>query len=90
MGGVKYNDLKKEYNFKNKDLEPLPVQNKHLDKNLEVHYLGYYLKWTPQECYYYAVKNCGFRPRPFRTKEHTASITVLMIKLMIFIISPLL
>ncbi len=69
LGGVKYNDLKKEYNFKNKDLEPfLPVQNKHLDKNLEVHYLGYYLKWTPQECYYYAVKNCGFRPRPFRTQ----------------------
>ena len=29
--------------------------------------MGYYLKWIPQEVYYYAVENCGFRPRPFRT-----------------------
>ena len=32
-----------------------------------MHYLGYYLKWTPQETFYYSVENCGFRPRPFRT-----------------------
>ena len=30
--------------------------------------MGYYLKWIPQETYYYAVKNCKFRPRPFRTE----------------------
>ena len=36
--------------------------------NIEVHYLGYYLKWIPQETFYYAVENCGFRPRPFRTQ----------------------
>ena len=36
--------------------------------NLEIHYLGYFLKWVPQECFYYAVENCGFRPRPFRTQ----------------------
>ena len=35
---------------------------------LEVHYLGYYLKWIPQETFYYAVENCNFRPRPFRTE----------------------
>jgi len=69
LGGVNYNDLKNDYNLKNKDLDFfLPVESNHLDKNLEVHYLGYYLKWTPQECYYYAVENCGFRPRPFRTQ----------------------
>jgi len=33
-----------------------------------VHYLGYYLKWTPQEVYYYAVENTGFKARPFRTQ----------------------
>ena len=33
---------------------------------IQIHYLGYYLKWS-QEAYYYAVKNTGFRPRPFRT-----------------------
>ena len=37
-------------------------------KNIEVHYLGYYLKWTPQETFYYSVENCNFRPRPFRTQ----------------------
>jgi len=40
-----------------------------LDKaNIEVHYLGYYLKWTPQEVYYYAVENTGFKARPHRTQ----------------------
>ena len=43
----------------------LDVYNK---KNLEIHYLGYYLKWTPQEVYYYATENTGFNPRPFRTQ----------------------
>jgi hypothetical protein len=35
---------------------------------IEVHYLGYYLKWVPQEVYYYAVENTGFKARPFRTQ----------------------
>ena len=35
---------------------------------IEVHYLGYYLKWTPQESYYYAVESTGFQARPFRTQ----------------------
>ena len=35
---------------------------------LEVHYLGYYLRWIPQEAFYYSVENCNFRPRPFRTQ----------------------
>ncbi len=69
LGGVSIKDLKNEYNFKHNELEPfLPVSTDQLDENLEVHYLGYYLKWIPQECYYYSVENCGFRPRPFRTQ----------------------
>ena len=35
---------------------------------IEVHYLGYYLKWIPQESYYYAIEKTGFEPRPFRTQ----------------------
>ena len=35
---------------------------------IEVHYLGYYLRWTPQEAYYYAVENTGFVARPIRTQ----------------------
>src|SRR5690606_4985594 len=35
---------------------------------IEVHYLGYYLKWDPQECYYYAVEHTGFQASPQRTE----------------------
>ena len=34
----------------------------------EVRYLGYYLKWTPQWAYYYAVENLGFEANPERTE----------------------
>jgi hypothetical protein len=34
---------------------------------VEVHYLGYYLKWHPQSCYYYAVEHGGFQAAPERT-----------------------
>ncbi|MDB2324445.1 N-acetyl sugar amidotransferase [Alphaproteobacteria bacterium] len=36
--------------------------------NTKVHYLGYYLKWTPQECYYYSVDNVKFEANPERTE----------------------
>ncbi|MFM7308685.1 MAG: N-acetyl sugar amidotransferase, partial [Actinomycetota bacterium] len=32
-----------------------------------VHYLGYYLKWHPQSCYYYAFEHGGFEASPERT-----------------------
>ena len=35
---------------------------------IEVHYLGYYLKWDPQECFYYAAENTGFSPNTERTQ----------------------
>ena len=35
---------------------------------IEVHYLGYYLKWDPQECFYYAAENTGFSPNSERTQ----------------------
>ena len=37
-------------------------------KNIEFHYLGYYLKWVPQECYYYSVENTKFEANPVRTE----------------------
>jgi len=47
----------------------LPLQSEELNNfQLEVHYLGYYLRWIPQETFYYAVENSNFRPRPFRTE----------------------
>lgn len=70
LGGVAISDLILKYGLDLCDLMPyLPATAEDYAKsNIEVHYLGYYLKWTPQESYYYAVENTGFQARPFRTQ----------------------
>lgn len=70
LGGVSVKDLVSKYGVDMADLRSyLPAEPGELaDSNIEVHYLGYYLKWTPQEVYYYAVENTGFKARPFRTQ----------------------
>jgi N-acetyl sugar amidotransferase len=70
LGGVSLRELKEKYNLTIGDLSSfLPADAAELEKSkIEVHYLGYYLKWTPQEVYYYAVENTGFKARPFRTQ----------------------
>jgi N-acetyl sugar amidotransferase len=35
---------------------------------VEVHYLGYYVRWTPQENYYYASEHIGFEANAERTE----------------------
>ena len=69
IGGNKVEDILKIKKFSKKDLEPyLPPTDKEIGTfPMEVHYLGYYIKWVPQETFYYSVENCGFKPRPFRT-----------------------
>jgi len=37
-------------------------------KQIKVHYLGYYLKWIPQDNYYYSVEHTGFKPNDQRTE----------------------
>ena len=70
LGGLSLNELENDYKLKKRELNQfMPAEYNLIEKNkIEVHYLGYYLKWIPQETYYYSVKNCGFRPRPFRTQ----------------------
>ena len=70
LAGVKIPELIEKYDVRLSDLLTyLPPTAAELEKsNIEVHYLGYYLKWTPQEVYYYAVENTGFKARPFRTQ----------------------
>ena len=70
LGGVALGDLIKHHNLTYADLYTfLPPTIEEINKsNTEVHYLGYYLKWVPQEVYYYAVENTGFKARPFRTQ----------------------
>jgi N-acetyl sugar amidotransferase len=70
LGGVSIKELMEDYKVPLNDLLSfLPADADELEKSkIEVHYLGYYLKWTPQEVYYYAVENTGFKARPFRTQ----------------------
>jgi N-acetyl sugar amidotransferase len=70
LAGVTIRDLIEKYKVRISDLMAyLPPKIEELEQsNIEVHYLGYYLKWTPQEVYYYAVENTGFKARPFRTQ----------------------
>lgn len=70
LAGVSVPELMEKYDIRLSDvLTFLPPKAEVLEKaSIEVHYLGYYLKWTPQEVYYYAVENTGFKARPFRTQ----------------------
>jgi N-acetyl sugar amidotransferase len=70
LGGVSVNELINKYELSLNDLEPyLPLKKSEIENSrIQVYYLGYYLKWLPQEAYYYAVKNTGFKARPFRTQ----------------------
>ena len=69
LGGVSLSELKLDFNFKNADFEHyMPIDpQKVIDKKIEVHYLGYYVRWHPQSAYYYAVENGDFEPSPERT-----------------------
>lgn len=69
LGGVSIAELKQEYGVADQDLIPyLPANPADLERNkVEVHYLGYYLKWHPQSCYYYSVEHGGFEASPERT-----------------------
>jgi len=70
LAGVSVRELMEQHNIRLADLMTfLPCHHDELAKSeIEVHYLGYYLRWTPQEAYYYAVENTDFRARPFRTQ----------------------
>jgi N-acetyl sugar amidotransferase len=69
LGGVSVSDLKKQFGVEEYDLQPyLPADPEIIkEKKVAVHYLGYYLKWHPQSCYYYAVEHGGFQAAPERT-----------------------
>lgn len=69
LGGTSLADLKQHFGVEDYELQPyLPANPDDIArKKVEVHYLGYYLKWHPQSCYYYAVEHGGFQASPERT-----------------------
>src|SRR3989338_6423786 len=70
LAGVPIPELKEKYGLTLNDLSSyLPVNLGDIENaKVEVQYLGYYLKWIPQEVYYYSVEHTGFQPNQFRTE----------------------
>ena len=68
LGGSSLSELY-EMGLKKGDLSPyFPVSsNLIVENNIQIHYLGYYIKWHPQNAYYYSVENGGFESSPERT-----------------------
>ena len=69
LGGESVPDLQALFGLDLCDIEPyLPANPKDLEEvGTSVHYLGYYLKWHPQSCYYFASEHGGFEASPERT-----------------------
>jgi hypothetical protein len=67
LSGLSVPDLMENFNLTLNDLQPYLPIGKQSTNGMEVHYLGYYLKWHPQSAYYYAVEHGGFEAAPERT-----------------------
>jgi N-acetyl sugar amidotransferase len=70
LAGVSVRELVERHGLSLNDLTAFlpPDYGRLEERRVEVHYLGYYLKWTPQEAYYYAVDHTGFAANPARTE----------------------
>lgn len=69
LSGISLGEIVDRYGIAPFELQQyMPIDREvYESKKIEVHYLGYYLKWHPQSAYYFAVENGGFIPSPERT-----------------------
>ena len=70
LGGVSVKELIEKHGLCLNDLLPyLPMDPDEVEKaGIQVHYMGYYEKWDPQEAYYFSVEKVGFEPNDQRTE----------------------
>ena len=70
FGGISGGQLIKDYGVNPVDLNAyLPINGSVVEqKKIRFHYLGYFLKWDPQECYYFSVDKVNFEANPVRTE----------------------
>jgi N-acetyl sugar amidotransferase len=69
LGGTSVDSLLNDYKVSRTDLDLYtPADPNAIEEaGVKIHYLGYYLKWHPQEAYYYAHENGDFEASPERT-----------------------
>ncbi len=70
ISGVPIRELMEKHGLDRSDLRPYASIPAHAARNagIEMHYLSYYKNWVPQENYYYAAENTGFKPNTERTQ----------------------
>lgn len=69
LAGETVADLMDQYGLRPADMNMyMPADPEQIQQSeVEVHYLGYYLRWHPQRNYYYAVEHGKFEAAPERT-----------------------
>ena len=69
LGGLSSDEIKEKYKLSDIDLMPyMPIRSHEIKEHkISVEFLGWYVKWDPQEIYYYASENCGYEPNTKRT-----------------------
>ena len=70
IGGEPAKKICEENNFNEAEMSSyLPINKEIINNiNLEVHHLSYYLKWDPQEVYYYVASKTDFKSNSERTQ----------------------
>jgi N-acetyl sugar amidotransferase len=69
--GIENKDYMCEDDFSKADLEiysPPKIEAIRSANILGKHFFGYYKKWSPQESYYYAAENTGFKANKYRSE----------------------
>lgn len=69
LGGVSVREIIRDHGYTLNDFAPYipPSADALTQSGVEVHYLGFYLKWDPTECYHYAMEHTGFQANTERT-----------------------
>lgn len=69
IAGTSIAELKEDFGVRESELQfYYPIEPERIEQhNLQVHYLGYYLRWHPQSNYYYSVEHGNFMASPERT-----------------------
>ena len=59
-----------QHGISERDMQPFNAPPDELIRanNTEIHFLGYYKRWDPQENFYYCAENTGFTPNPERSE----------------------
>ena len=69
IGGVPVDELARYGITRDKLVQYLPMtEADYVASGIEAYHLGYFLKWVPQQMYYYAVEHTGFEANSERTE----------------------